>query len=269
MIDMLSTLKTEIFTAKRAYCNASWDYDYINSSFTRLYHTTSGEAYVVCEGRKYHLRPGALHLFPSHTPLAMHCPKEMTQQFLHFTAEMLNGIDMFKFFRVEREINISNIPRVKYLLNRLEAIWQTGRLEHALETEGIIRILCSMFISEETTSKQTEFINNSMRFRTVFEFMEKHYAKKITLSDLAEQLNLQPTYFSNLFSSRMGMPPIKYLNRKRIEKAQNMLLFTKDSLGEIAEKVGFEDVFYFSKIFKKYVGTAPDHYRKQKKILLR
>jgi AraC-like DNA-binding protein len=81
-------------------------------------------------------------------------------------------------------------------------------------------------------------------------------------------MNLQSTYFSNLFQKNFGIPPIKYLNRKRMEEAQRLLLYSDLTLAEIALQLGIDDAFYFSKLFKKYLGVSPDKYRKQKKIFL-
>ena len=61
----------------------------------------------------------------------------------------------------------------------------------------------------------------------------------------------------------MGISLITYINRMRVEKAQVMLLTSHDNLETIAQQVGFEDVFYFSRLFKSIVGISPAKYRKQ------
>ena len=87
------------------------------------------------------------------------------------------------------------------------------------------------------------------------------------MGQLAEIANLNPTYFSNLFSKLIGISPLQYLNKRRIEKAQELLIGTHDTLYLIARQVGFSDEYYFSRIFKKTVGISPDKYRKQQNIL--
>jgi YesN/AraC family two-component response regulator len=64
----------------------------------------------------------------------------------------------------------------------------------------------------------------------------------------------------------MGIPPIQYINRRRIEKAQQLLLSSDDSLYRIAAQVGFADVYYFSRLFKQYVGLAPSYYQKRRQL---
>lgn len=267
MNNPLNTLKIKIFTVARAYCGTSWNYPDINSPITRIYLTTGGQGYATFNKKKYSLRPGTMHMLPSHTPISLHCPKEMSQCYIHFTAEILNGIDIFKFYDSKHEIDISQMPYMPFMMNRLEAAYNHSPAEKQLETDGIMRFLSSFFLKLDR-SGQTEKIDSKMRFDKVFNYIEKNISKKITLEDLAKQMNLQSTYFSNLFQKNFGIPPVKYLNRKRIEKAQHLLLYTNKNLAEIAFLLGIDDVFYFSKLFKKHVGISPDNYRKQKKIFL-
>jgi len=89
----------------------------------------------------------------------------------------------------------------------------------------------------------------------------------MTIRELAKIGHLNPTYFSNLFSKLMGTSPIQYINKRRVEKAQSLLLTTDATLYTIAQKVGFLDEYYFSRIFKKITGIAPQHYRQQNILL--
>jgi YesN/AraC family two-component response regulator len=268
MNDPLETLKIKIYQADRAYCTKKWNYPAINSPITRIYLTPSGQGYATFHDKKYTLRPGKMHMLPSHTSLDLHCPKEMNQCYIHFTAEILNGIDIFKFYESKHEIDISQMPYVQFMFNRLEAAFNHKREEKELEMDGIIRYFCSFFLKLDRTRGQSQKIKDKMRFDKVFDYIEKNISRKISLDDLAGQINLQSTYFSNLFQKSFGIPPIKYLNSKRMEKAQRLLLYSNKNLAEIALQTGIDDVFYFSKLFKKHVGVSPDQYRKQKKIFL-
>lgn len=63
----------------------------------------------------------------------------------------------------------------------------------------------------------------------------------------------------------MGQSPVDFINRKRIERAQFLLLGEKAPLKETAEEVGFQDVYYFSRIFRKITGISPARYRMQER----
>ena len=64
-------------------------------------------------------------------------------------------------------------------------------------------------------------------------------------------------YFRKLFETVYGTSPIRYLHRLRMEKAKGMLLSDYDSIGQIAESVGYGSIYHFSKMFHSYVGISP------------
>ena len=104
------------------------------------------------------------------------------------------------------------------------------------------------------------------RFQTVLDYIRRHLRDPLTIQQLAEIADLNPTYFSNLFSRYMGISPVQYVNKRRIEEAQKLLLSTDQTLYQIASAVGFSDEYYFSRVFKKIVGLAPAHYRRQESL---
>lgn len=89
--------------------------------------------------------------------------------------------------------------------------------------------------------------------------------RDISLGDVAAHVNISRTYFSRIFKNEMGENFVDYLARVRIEKAKEYLLFTDLKTYEVAEKVGFQDSGYFSKMFKKIVGVTPSEFKRQNK----
>ena len=63
--------------------------------------------------------------------------------------------------------------------------------------------------------------------------------------------------FRRLFSECMGLSPVEYRNKLRVQKAVDLLKMKKYSVGEVAEMVGISDIKYFSKLFKRYTGATP------------
>ena len=81
---------------------------------------------------------------------------------------------------------------------------------------------------------------------------------------LAEMCYLGEAQFFNLFKKELGMSPIKYKNYLRMEQAKMLILSGECSQAEIAAMLGFENVYYFSRMFKSYVGESPSKYEKEK-----
>ena len=83
----------------------------------------------------------------------------------------------------------------------------------------------------------------------------------ITLADLARVVQLHPTYFSDQFKKVVGVRPLDYLMRRRMERAQYLLLTTRSSVKEIADSVGIPDPAYFSRVFTRLCRVTPSVYR--------
>lgn len=94
-------------------------------------------------------------------------------------------------------------------------------------------------------------------------YIEINYTKSINLKDIANDVNLSPIYFHNIFTSACGMSPHDYLINCRIAEAKKQLWDSKIPLNLVAENCGFSCQQYFNKIFKKQTGVAPGKYRKE------
>lgn len=92
-------------------------------------------------------------------------------------------------------------------------------------------------------------------------YIEKHYANPLNLAALAGVFSLSQSYIARLFRTELGMKPSYYINRIRISAAKTMLLQTEHSVAEIAQAVGFSDIYYFSHVFKRYEGISPLNYK--------
>ena len=86
--------------------------------------------------------------------------------------------------------------------------------------------------------------------------------RNISLEDMATQCCMSPGRFSHVFRQCVGIPPHAYLSTLRLEKAKELLLYTPDSLNEIAHQIGMPDPNYFSRFFKQATGLSPSAFRK-------
>lgn len=96
-------------------------------------------------------------------------------------------------------------------------------------------------------------------------FIHTQYGTSIRVSDLAEQLNLDRCYFSDLFKKRTGQSPGTYLRYYRLAKAAELMRAYGESPATAAYSVGFEDLAHFSKSFKKQFGVSPRAYAEKNK----
>jgi two-component system response regulator YesN len=93
------------------------------------------------------------------------------------------------------------------------------------------------------------------------EYIKANYSKAITLEDVAREINVSPQYLSKLFKEETGENFIDYLTGIRIRIAKSLLEGDDVSIREICYSIGYSDPNYFSRIFKKIVGSTPTEYK--------
>ncbi|MNI75295.1 HTH-type transcriptional activator Btr [compost metagenome] len=91
--------------------------------------------------------------------------------------------------------------------------------------------------------------------------MEIHYAEGITVEKVSAHVGVDRNHFTKQFRKAYGMTPIQFIQELKMKEARLLLEQTDYTLAEIAQSVGYPDLFSFSKAFKKRLGTAPAHYR--------
>ena len=284
----ITILNIELYTVGK-----EWNYQKISNPYSRIYYITSGYGEIEHHGHRYELVPGNMYLIPCFTNVDMFCSGEFTHYYIHFISRLQTGLDILSIFECnyqalavqhsidhtlfdrllelnpERELfdYDAKRPIYKQVLDRAVHLDQDKTTSNLLETNALVRILLSTFFKGHSSHQVENTLHGLKRFDSILEYIQNHLDEQITVAQLAKMASLNPTYFCNLFSNFIGTPPLQYINKRRIEKAQELLLGTDETLFEISYQVGFNDEYYFSRLFKKYVGISPDRYRKQQQII--
>ncbi len=139
------------------------------------------------------------------------------------------------------------------------------------QTEGQCRLLARLLIGELEHSFLNPQVSSSslpLPLTRICDSIDGNLSGKITLEDLVKAGNCSPSSVCRLFSRHLKMRPFEWINRKRIERACELLLSTDMRVGEIADKVGIGDRYYFSKLFTGVKGVPPGKFRRDNAIML-
>lgn len=114
-----------------------------------------------------------------------------------------------------------------------------------------------MSVLLEQVPRQSDYIDKALAC------MHSEYMQRISIQEIADRLGLDRSYFYSLFTERIGMSPSDYLIHLRLTKAAELMLVHNERPSIAAASVGYEDLFHFSKIFKKHYGMSPRNYVKE------
>lgn len=140
------------------------------------------------------------------------------------------------------------------------SIYRLGNVEQVVEWMTILRDgLC-----ETLKAKRSAYKNHIIT--NVQKYIQDHLKERLTLNDISALFGLSPNYLSVLFKKNCGIGFSEYISQAKISKAKTMLLEQDMKIYEVADQLGFESAFYFSKVFKKVAGLSPREFIQHKTI---
>ena len=108
--------------------------------------------------------------------------------------------------------------------------------------------------------KQSHLCANA-QIKAVFHFIASHYQHSISLRDVAKAVGYSPAYLTDLVRRETGQTVNQWIIEYRLTKASSLLLETDQSVSQIAEIVGYQNIHYFFRQFRRYHGTTPKVWR--------
>lgn len=147
-----------------------------------------------------------------------------------------------------------------YSIDIAEQLAQLGSLDDILQwLNSFCDKICTL-LTERKEKRSARFVHMAKRY------IHEHYKEKLTLSDIADYLKISPGYLSTSFSSYMNQTVSDYIARVKIEHAKELIDSGQYLIYEIANQLGFENAYYFSKVFKKVTGMSPKNYEYRNKL---
>ncbi len=164
--------------------------------------------------------------------------------------------------KVEKDKQITHC--IKNLIGELENKETGFELGVKAYIFQLLTILLRSHVQKVLTKRECNTrMKNLERFNKVLEYMDQYYSQKISIDSLAAICNISRFHFCRLFREAVGMPPGDYLNELRIRKSEQVMREKGLNVTEAAMACGFDNVNYFSRLFKKYRNITPSAFIKQ------
>lgn len=262
----LAMRELRINTAARFVCRPDWSWDTANTWWedNDLWLVLAGSgrldtperSYPLCRGDCFLLRGGRRYR-GSHDPEA-----PLTVVAVHFDV-LDNGVPERPPSALPPEHRRVEDPEfVSQCVERLLRAHRAFPSPEYRPNEAVFWLEAALK-EIEAVDRTTEVSSNppEARVREVRDYILAHPTVRPTLEDLARACGLSVTHFVRLFRRLCGVPPGAYIIRNRIAAAKNLLRDSSHSIQRIAEILGYQDQFFFSRQFRKHTGTPPQEFR--------
>ncbi len=262
---------------------ADWNFKDITSPFTRIYYVTEGTATVTISGNEHLLTPGHMYIIPAFTCHSDACDCRFCHYYVHIYEEVSGGdslIDKYDFpfelqglsldltlFRALCENNTAMAlkapdPRIYdnhtslidcVRLNRERPVWER------MESIGIICQLLSRFVKEATPKYDVK----DSRIREAIKSINASTSDSVRIDILAQSVHMTTDHFIRLFKKEMGCTPAQFAIDRKMMQAMLMLSAEPMMTKEVAYTLGYDNLSYFSRLFKRHTGLTPREYRER------
>lgn len=281
MTQSIDQLHLLILNVGLAIHNADWNWKNVNSPFTRLYYVTEGTAKIILPSGIQELKSNYLYLIPSFTTHSYLCDSHFVHYYLHIYEDHQSESSILDDYNFPVEVAAGDLELP--LIKRLCQINPSMQLPQSdpdsydnnptliqniiknkqrtfcdkVESRGIVYQLMARFLKDA----QPKIEVNDNRIQKVISHIRKNIYTLIDIDSLAEISCVSKDHFIRLFKKEIGTTPLQYINQKKIEKAQLILITDNMPVKNIAYLLAYEDHSYFNRLFKKVTGTTPQQYR--------
>jgi len=156
-------------------------------------------------------------------------------------------------------VGIKDMAELKPLFSKIYAVWNAKKTGYYTECMAILYEIIRKIKhhgEKYSTSAQEAKILPSHNYMT------EHFAENnFDYKKMCAASGLSYDYFKDLFIAKYGTTPVKYVTMLKIEKAKELLITGQYTVTQIAEMCGYDNVYYFSNVFKKQTGVSPRNYR--------
>lgn len=223
-------------------------------SFNELIFKLDGNVEVLFDGHKFTDKKGWIRFLPKSGQEVEYKVKRIEPGScidIFFDTNIPIKCDAFS-------VKCKNYERMSILFKRAETAWRQKKSGYLYTATGYLYEILGLLYEESAyvPGRKLEKIQPGM------DYITEHFTEDFEIERLSAMCGISHTYFKKIFTAACNMPPKAYITHLRIQYACDLLKSGQYKISDIAETVGYKNVYYFSKVFKAQTGTAPSEYIK-------
>lgn len=264
--DFYKSIDLMLYTSGHEKCKPSHSYGPAVRASYMIHYVHSGKGIYQTGGKTYHLGPGDIFLMEPGKLIYYEADEKdpwvyswiglqgiKTEEYLNRTNLLLRPVCHLP--------ESSKIPELYDQLLSVSESDQSDLLCNAIAYQFIYELsLADPVIKKKETPTPNEYVE------MILTYIERHFDEQITVNQISEKFNLDRSYIHRIFKRVMNMSVKDYILSLRLANACSYLIHTDLSISEISRSVGYDDVLYFSRLFRKKKGESPTQYRARKAL---
>jgi AraC-like DNA-binding protein len=251
--------------AGKARCEPGWhwrphqplhDYD--------LWYAVSGKGTMKINGESFPIRKSSCFLVrPGDIPDAVQDPDDrLTVIFIHFGITQDGSTKLFDSSVLpERHTVVGDALFMEMLLNRMLQISYPDGLWQGTEYNLLMKQILLHLYRWQHEAKSSSASKHKQVIARVIGYIREDIGRRMSHQEIADHVQLSAEYLSSLFKKYTGTSIKQYMTAVRLERALHLLMETPMNVSQVAEALGYDNIYFFSKQFKDYYGAPPSHYK--------
>ena len=246
----------EVLTYQNVLLDTSWNYENVRSPYTRIYIPLNGEGEVVVDGETHKLKKGKIYVIPTMTKFSYKTDNSLEKIYAHVYLSSENGTDVFwgvdKILIFDDDENIAD---------RLLLLYDSDTINAVIETKELL-LSCLIKATKKNNVVLGEIKNYSPLVKNAIKHIKNNLSSSLSVKDVSEKLFISVIALQKRFKKEVGKPVGKFIDEMLMTSCAKELIKGKLNIGEISDKYGFCDRFYFSRKFTEFYGVSPKRYSK-------
>jgi AraC-like DNA-binding protein len=231
-------------------CNKGHSYGPTARNYYLLHFVLSGKGKFICKNSTYHVSKGQIFVIRPYEITFYEADKEQPWHYLWIGFE--SSIELLDILNDD----ILTAPECEHIFKDMSMCENFGASKELYLCGKIFELFSHLKTKNYYNNRVKEYVLKAKNY------IESNYFNKLSVEMITKYLNLDRSYFSNIFRIYTGKSPQSYIVGYRLEKAAEFISIRGFTPTQAALSCGYNDIFNFSKMFKKQVGKSPLNYRK-------
>lgn len=225
-----------------------------------ILYVTEGEGFIKTSNEQYSAEKGDIFVINSYSPHNGNSNSNLKYFCFIIDNEfcLFNGFDTNKYLY---QTKINDKKASEFIENIINELNEKSSLQECAVKTNVLNLL--LYITKNYCLENTNtprHTKNADIIKTAIGYIRSHFNERLTVEQIADEVGLSKYYFSREFKRLTGLTVVTYMNYVKCENAKKLLKTDKYSVNDVCELCGFDNLSYFAKTFKKFMGTTPSGY---------